>query len=73
MKAKLSISGNGWFTLYLTPETDAEREILRRVAECKELTAADRLQTVNHSWRDWSDRTDHIEIMQMPKPPEPKQ
>lgn len=66
MKAKLSISGNEHFTLYLTPETDAEREILRRVAECKELTAADRLRRVNYTYGE----TDHIEIMRMP--PKPK-
>jgi len=64
MKAKLSISGDGNFTFYMTPESDAEREILRRVAECKELTISDRLRRVVYSYG--NDHTDHIEIMPMP-------
>jgi hypothetical protein len=68
MKSKLSISGNGHFTLYLIPETEAERDILRRVAECKNMTSADRLK--QNQWSSGSN--DHIEIMPMPPAPEVK-
>lgn len=62
MKASLKISGNSAFTLFLMPETDAEREILRRVTECRNLTCADLLRD-----RNWMSRTtDCIEIMPMP-------
>lgn len=65
MKASLKISGNKHWTLYLTPETDAERDILRRVTEDRSLTCADRLRSAGWMGRD----TDHIEIMPMPPAP----
>ena len=60
MKASLKIAGDKWFCLYLTPETDAEREILKRVAECKELTNSNCLRYPGH----YTD-TDHLEIKRL--------
>lgn len=39
MKAKLEIAGDANFVLCLIPETEAERDILKRVGEQKRLTA----------------------------------
>jgi len=66
MKAQLSISGDAHFTLFLTPETDAERDILRRVTESEALTVKDLLKPIN-SWRT---DNDHIKITPMPVTPE---
>ena len=58
MQVKLTISSDASFILYLMPETAAERDILRRVAENKELVIMEKLRDSS-----WPNRpTDSVEI-----------
>ena len=63
MRAQLTVWEHEGFTVFLSPETRAEREILRRVAEAKKLIVQERLQYIGRSVGAGVDR---IEIIQAP-------
>lgn len=64
MQAKLMITGNAYFEVSLLPETPAEREILRRVGECRELISDDLLQRQGYSL------TENERLVVRPRPKE---
>ena len=63
MKADIKVFGSGNYVLTLRPETDAERLILHKVADFRELTCADLLDM---NYRFSADKAQRLEIMPIP-------